>query len=596
MPDDLKPAEKPAPELPRWDLRDLYPAPEAPEVAADLDRAASDAKTFRAEFEGRLAGLSGAAFGVAVRRYEAIEERLGRLQSYAQLVYAADMSDSELGRFHQTVLERATDIAADLLFFALEINRIEDAALAEKLADPVLRRYRPWFDSVRAFRKHQLSDEVEQVLHQKRIAGSAAWQRLFDETVADMRFPVDGNPLTVEGVLTLLTDRDARLRREAAKALAAGFRERIKSFALVTNTLAKDKEIEDRWRKLPRPVSSRNLANQVEDEVVDALVAAVKASYAPLSHRYYRLKAKWFGQDRLDYWDRNAPLPEDADRVIDWPEARRIVLDAYGAFAPKLADLGRNFFDKPWIDAGPRPGKAPGAFAHPTVPAAHPYLLLNYRGRTHDVMTLAHELGHGVHQLLAGPQGPLLAETPLTLAETASVFGEMLTFRALLAAERDPKRRRILIAGKVEDMLNTVVRQVAMHEFERRLHDARREAERTAEEIGQIWLETQAESLGPALRLDADYALFWAYIPHFIHTPFYVYAYAFGDCLVNSLYAVYQERPEGFPQKYFELLAAGGSKRHRELLAPFGLDAADPAFWSKGLGVIGGLIDELEKL
>ncbi|MGE3231409.1 MAG: M3 family oligoendopeptidase [Hyphomicrobium sp.] len=595
MPDDTKPAGSAAP-LPVWDLADLYPGAKSPALTADLERAAGDARSFRERYESKLAGLSGAELAAAVRLYEAIGERLGRLQSYAQLAYAADMTDPELGRFHQTIMERSTDIASDLLFFTLEINRIEDDALAAKLKAPDLAHYRPWLDRIRAFRPHQLSDEVEQTLHQKQITGGAAWQRLFDETTAEMRFPVDGKPLGIEGALTLLTDRDGRLRREAAKAIAGGFRERIKTFALISNTLAKDKEIEDRWRHFPRPVSARNLANHVEDEVVDALVAAVKAHYAPLSHRYYRLKAKWFGRSELDYWDRNAPLPDDTDREFDWPAARGMVLGAYGAFSPKLAELGRRFFDRPWIDAAPREGKAPGAFAHPTVPSAHPYLLMSYRGRARDVMTLAHELGHGVHQLLAAPQGALMAETPLTLAETASVFGEMLTFRALLDAERDPQRRRILIAGKVEDMLNTVVRQIAMHEFERRFHDARRESEQTAEEIGRIWLETQAEALGAAIRLDADYSVFWAYIPHFIHSAFYVYAYAFGDCLVNSLYAVYRERPADFPDRYFALLAAGGSKNHRELLAPFGLDAGDPAFWSKGLGVIGGLIDELEAL
>ncbi|MGE3231404.1 MAG: M3 family oligoendopeptidase [Hyphomicrobium sp.] len=595
MPDDTKPAGSAAP-LPVWDLADLYPGAKSPALTADLERAAGDARSFRERYESKLAGLSGAELAAAVRLYEAIGERLGRLQSYAQLAYAADMTDPELGRFHQTIMERSTDIASDLLFFTLEINRIEDDALAAKLKAPDLAHYRPWLERIRAFRPHQLSDEVEQTLHQKQITGAAAWQRLFDETTAEMRFLVDGKPLGIEGALTLLTDRDGRLRREAAKAIAGGFRERIKTFALISNTLAKDKEIEDRWRHFPRPVSARNLANHVEDEVVDALVAAVKAHYAPLSHRYYRLKAKWFGRSELDYWDRNAPLPDDTDREFDWPAARGMVLGAYGAFSPKLAELGRRFFDRPWIDAAPREGKAPGAFAHPTVPSAHPYLLMSYRGRARDVMTLAHELGHGVHQLLAAPQGALMAETPLTLAETASVFGEMLTFRALLDAERDPKRRRILIAGKVEDMLNTVVRQIAMHEFERRFHDARRESEQTAEEIGRIWLETQTEALGAAIRLDADYSVFWAYIPHFIHSAFYVYAYAFGDCLVNSLYAVYRERPADFPDKYFALLAAGGSKNHRELLAPFGLDAGDPAFWSKGLGVIGGLIDELEAL
>ncbi len=503
------------------------------------------------------------------------------------------MSDPENGRFYQTIQERITAISADVIFFTLEINRLDEAELQRKLKSSALAHYRPWFDAVRAFREHQLSDEAERLLHEKSVVGRAAWNRLFDETVAAMRVPVDGQELTVDQTLNLLTSRDGAKRKAAAKALAGGLSARASQFALITNTLAKDKEIEDRWRGFARPVSSRNLANQVEDEVVDALVAAVTAAYPRLSHRYYQIKARWFGQAQLDYWDRNAPLPEDSDRKIAWEDARRIVLEAYRAFSPELAGIAERFFERGWIDAPARPGKAPGAFAHPVTPSAHPYILVNYYGRTRDVMTLAHELGHGVHQVLAAPQGALLADTPLTLAETASVFGEMLTFRALLEREADPQRKRILIAGKVEDMLNTVVRQIAFHQFETRLHDQRRHGELPAADIGGIWLETQRESLGPALRFDDDYRIFWAYIPHFIHTPFYVYAYAFGDCLVNSLYAAYQAAPEGFARRYLDMLAAGGSKRHKELLAPFGLDAADPAFWARGLAMIEGLIDQL---
>jgi oligoendopeptidase F len=582
--------------LPEWDLRDLYPGCESPELQADLKAAADDAKAFRLRYQGKLAALDGDALGKAVARYEAMQEVLGRIMSYAQLVHAGNMTDPEIGRFYQTMQERVTDISTELLFFTLELNRLDDNVLAEKLRAPALAKYQPWLRDLRAMRPHQLSDEVEQILHEKQIAGRNAWIRLFDETIAHLRFPVEGRELTCNEVLNLLSDRDAKLRRAAAKSLGQVLAANLRAFALITNTLAKDKEIEDKWRKFARPVSARNLANFVEDDVVDALVTAVKAAYPQLSHRYYKLKATWFGADRLDYWDRNAPLPEDADRKIAWPDATRTVLDAYAAFSPDLAKVGRQFFDQRWIDAPPRPGKAPGAFAHPTVPSAHPYLLLNYHGKTRDVMTLAHELGHGVHQVLAAPQGQLMADTPLTLAETASVFGEMLTFRALLRQETDSKRRRVLLAGKIEDMLNTVVRQIAFHEFERRLHDERRQGELTADRIGEIWLDIQAESLGPALRFDDDYRVYWAYIPHFIHTPFYVYAYAFGDCLVNSLYAVYQRAEAGFAEKYLDMLRAGGTKRHKELLAPFGLDASDPAFWAKGLGVIGGFIDELERM
>ena len=582
--------------LPEWDLKDLYPGRESPALEADLKKAAADAKAFRLRFQGKLASIDGAALGQAVASYESIQEVLGRIMSYAQLVHAGNMTDPEIGRFYQTMQERVTDISTELLFFTLELNRLDDGVIADKVKAAALARYQPWLRDLRSFRPHQLSDEVEQILHEKQIAGRSAWIRLFDESMAHLRFPLDGRELTSNEVLNLLTDRDGKVRKAAAKSLGKVLGANLREFALITNTLAKDKEIEDKWRKFARPVSSRNLGNFVEDEVVDALATAVKAAYPALSHRYYKLKAKWFGGDRLDYWDRNAPLPEDSDRSIAWPDATKTVLEAYAAFSPELAKIGRQFFDQSWIDAPPRPGKAPGAFAHPTVPSAHPYLLLNYHGKTRDVMTLAHELGHGVHQVLAGPQGALMSDTPLTLAETASVFGEMLTFQALLKQETDPKRRRMLLASKVEDMLNTVVRQIAFHEFETRLHDERRQGELMADRIAEIWMATQVESLGPALRFDDDYKVFWTYIPHFIHTPFYVYAYAFGDCLVNSLYAVYQGAQKGFAEKYLDMLRAGGTKRHKELLAPFGLDASDPAFWAKGLGVVRGFIDELERM
>jgi oligoendopeptidase F len=582
--------------LPEWDLSDLYPGPDSEALTRDLTTLAEEAEVFRQRYEGRLDTLSGAELGAAVEPYERLQEKIGRIMSYASLVHAGNLSDPELGRFYQTMQERTNAVSTELLFFTLELNRLEDADLDAKLADPELAHYRPWLRDTRAFRPHQLSDEIEKLLHEKYVAGRAAWTRLFDETIADLRFPFRGKDLTEPEALDLLSDKDRETRREAAQTIGEVLGKNTRTFALITNTLAKDKEIEDRWRRFPRPISSRNLANFVEDEVVDALIAAVRDSYPRLSHRYYRLKARWFGVEELRFWDRNAPLPEEEERQISWSEAEETVLSAYGAFSPEMAAVGGRFFAGRWIDAPLRPGKASGAFAHPTVPSAHPYLLLNYQGKTRDVMTLAHELGHGVHQLLANRQGYLMAETPLTLAETASVFGEMLTFRALLARETDPRRRKIMLAGKVEDMLNTVVRQIAFVSFEQKVHEERREAELTPDRLGEIWLDVQRESLGPALRLDGVYRHYWSYIPHFIHTPFYVYAYAFGDCLVNSLYAVYEDAHQGFAERYLEMLRAGGTMRHRELLALFGLDAADPSFWSRGLSIIAGFIDELERL
>jgi len=581
-------------ELPRWNLSDLYAGLDDPAVKADLDAADREARAFAEAYAGKLAALPGATVAQAIAEYERIEERLGRVMSFAQLLFSGDGTSSAIGQFMQSCSERVTAISSHLIFFSLELNRIDDADLEQKLADPALAHWRPFLRDLRVFRPHQLSDEAEKLLHEKDLSGRQAWSRLFDETVAGLKVPFRGEELTVSDVLNKLSDRDRATREDAGHAIGETFGRNVKLFSLITNTLARDKEISDTWRRYPRPGSARNRSNMVEDEVVDALVAAVTSDYGRLSHRYYAMKAKWLGLDRLQHWDRNAPLPDDEDRHIGWDEARNRVLSAYGAFSPELADVGRRFFDRPWIDATLRPGKSGGAFAHPTVPSAHPYLLLNYHGRTRDVMTLAHELGHGVHQVLASRQGYLQSGTPLTLAETASVFGEMLTFRALLDAETKPARRRIMLAAKVEDMLNTVVRQTAFYRFETLLHDERRGGELLPERIGAIWRQVQVESLGPAFEFTPEYDVFWAYVPHFVHSPFYVYAYAFGDCLVNALYAVFQDGHPGFQAKYLDMLRAGGTKRHRELLAPFGLDASDPAFWRRGLDVIAGFIDELE--
>jgi oligoendopeptidase F len=583
--------------LPTWDLTDLYNDPKDPAIRRDLDDAKARSQAFQQSNQGKLNDLSGAELAAAIAEYEAISEICGKIGSFAQLLYAGDSADPAIGQFYQSVQEEMTAISSLSLFFGLEINRIEDETLDAKYAESEeLRRYRPWLSENRAFRPHQLSDEVEQVLHERRVAGSSAWVRLFDQTMADLRFPIDGNDLTMSDVSNMLSSTKVEDRKKAAKSIGDILGKNIKLLAHITNTLAKDKEIDDRLRKFATPVSSRNLSNQVEDDVVDALNTAVKNSHADLSHRYYRLKAKWFGVDQLDYWDRNAPLPDDDDRLIDWDTARSTVLKAYGEFSPELAAVGQKFFDNPWIDVPPRAGKSSGAFAHPTVPSAHPYLLLNYHGKTRDVMTLAHELGHGVHQVLAGEHGYFLSDTPLTLAETASVFGEMLTFQSMLRAEANPKMKRIMLASKVEDMLNTVVRQIAFFEFEKRVHDKRREGELTVDEICDIWLSVQHESLGDAIRYEDEYKYYWSYIPHFIHSPFYVYAYAFGDCLVNSLYDVYENAEDGFQQKYLDMLKAGGTKHHKELLAPFGLDATDPAFWQRGLNMLKRMIDELEEL
>ena len=581
--------------LPTWNLSDLYAGPKDAGLEADVAWCKERSDAFQIRYKGKLAGLSGAEMGAAIAEFERIVERRYKLGSYSQLLHAANVSDPAVGQFYQTLTERMTDIGTATLFFTLELNRLDDAVVEKQLADPAAGKYASWVKEVRLYRPHQLSDELEQFIHD-RAPVDGSWSRLFDETLAGMRFPIGGKKLTLSDVMNRMSDKSRAKRKAAAKALGKGLNERIGLFSLITNTLAKEKELDDRWRKYAGPVSYRNLSNRVEDEVVEALSNSVRGAYPELSHRYYKLKAKWLGVKKLDYWDRNAPLPKAPEREYTWKDARKTVLNAYGAFAPEMADVADRFFEGRWIDAPPRAGKSSGAFSHSTVPSVHPYILMNFHGKARDVMTLAHELGHGVHQVLAGPQGVLMADTPLTLAETASVFGEMLTFQAMLKAEDRPAMRRALLAGKVEDMLNTVVRQIAFFEFEKRVHTERRQGELSQSRIGDIWMDVQKESLGPALRFDDDYRPFWAYIPHFIHSPFYVYAYAFGDCLVNSLYAVFQNGHPGFQAKYLKMLQAGGTLRHKELLAPFGLDAGDPGFWKKGLSVVAGFIDELERM
>ena len=587
--------------LPEWDLTDLYAGIDSPDFTADLARAEAECVRFSQRYAGRLQELAesreaSARLAEAVAAYEGIEDLLGRLMSFAGLVYSGDTTDEHREKFYGDTQERLTTASSHLLFFALELNRIPDETLDRAMAEGPLAHYAPWIEDLRREKPFQLDDRTEKLFLEKSVTGRSAWNRLFDGTIASLRFSVQGEQLTLEPTLNKLQDPDGTVRKDAASALGDVFRANLRTFTLITNTLAKDKEISDRWRGFSDVADARHLSNRVEPEVVAALVGAVQDAYPRLSHRYYRLKAKWFGVEALPYWDRNAPLPKVDQRTIPWTEARDTVLDAYGAFSPRMADIARTFFDRNWIDAPTRPGKAPGAFAHPTVPSAHPYVLVNYQGKPRDVMTLAHELGHGVHQVLAGPNGALMAPTPLTLAETASVFGEMLTFRRLLAATTSESQRRAMLAAKVEDMINTVVRQIAFYSFERKVHLARAQGELTAEQINGLWMSVQAESLGPAIKLDSGYEPFWAYIPHFIHSPFYVYAYAFGDCLVNSLYGVYAKAEDGFVERYFALLSAGGAKPYGELLAPFGLDARDPGFWQIGLSMIEGMIAELEAM
>ena len=583
-------------DLPEWDLSDLYTSEDAPELTRDLDWLEGECAAFASDYEGKLGDLDAAGLLECILRNEKIEGIAGRIMSYAGLRYYQMTMDAERSKFMSDMQEAITNFTTPLVFFTLELNSLEDDHLDGLLAaNADLARYKPVFDRIRAMKPYQLSDDLERFLHDLGVVGDA-WEKLFDETIAGLQFTIDGEEYNIEGTLNFLTEQDRSKREAASRELARVFNDNIKTFARVHNTQAKEKEIIDRWRKMPTPQTGRHLANHVEPEVVEALRNAVVNAYPRLSHRYYELKRKWLGLDRMQVWDRNAPLPMEDTKTVNWTDAQAIVQEAYGEFDPRMAELSEPFFTKGWIDAPVKPGKAPGAFAHPTVTAVHPYVMLNYLGKPRDVMTLAHELGHGVHQVLAAGQGEMLSSTPLTLAETASVFGEMLTFRKMLDKAKDDTERKVLLAGKVEDMINTVVRQIAFYDFECKLHDARRGGELTPDDINAIWMSVQGESLGPAFDFMEGYETFWAYIPHFIHSPFYVYAYAFGDGLVNALYAVYEENPEGFQEKYFDMLKAGGSKHHKELLAPFGLDASDPAFWDKGLSMIEGLIDQLEAM
>lgn len=581
-------------QLPDWNLNDLYTATDAKELIRDLNWLEKECNEFAKSYEGKLHTLSDKEMLTCIVRNEKISSISGRIISYAGLLYYQKTTDADRAKFLSDMQEKITVFTTKLVFFSLEINSLEDEFLDKLFTkNDQLARYKPVFEKIRAMKPYQLNDEIEKFLHDLGIVGDA-WEKLFDETIAGLTFKIGDESLNIEATLNLLTDQNRENREKATRELARVFSENIKVFTRVHNTQAKEKEIIDRWRGMPTAQMGRHLANQVEPEVVEALRNAVVKAYPEISHRYYELKRKWLGLEIMQVWDRNAPLPMESNKLVTWDEAQKVVTGAYTNFDSRMSDLIKPFFNEGWIDAGVKPGKAPGAFAHPTVTDVHPYIMLNYLGKPRDVMTLAHELGHGVHQVLASSQGQMLSSTPLTLAETASVFGEMLTFQQMLDQSCDKNERKVLLANKVEDMINTVVRQIAFYDFECKLHDARRSGELTPSDINSLWMSVQSESLGPAFEFVDGYETFWSYIPHFVHSPFYVYAYAFGDGLVNALYATYKENPKGFEDKYFNLLSAGGSKHHKELLKPFDLDASDPKFWTKGLSMISGMIDELE--
>ena len=585
---------------PEWNLSDLYVGRDDPRIETDL-AAAKAANDELASLEGMFleARKEPQRLGVLLDRgitlYEQATNGLWSVGAYAGLEASVARDDPAWAKFEADLRARSSQIAAESLFFTLELNQLEDGEIAKALeAHPEAARWAPWLRRVRLSRPHELSPELERFIVDKAPA-VANWVRLWDETLAKLTARVGEESLTLAEALNRLSDPDVARRKAAADGLAKALEERVSTQALVLNTLAFEKQVEDRWRHYETPAQSRHLANEVDAAAVDALEQAVVEAYPRLSHRYYALKAKVMGLEVLDYWDRNAPLTAAAPRAYAWDEAKDMVLESFQDLAPKFADTARTFFNQPWIDARPRPGKQSGAFAHPVTAERHPFVFMNYMGERRDVLTLAHELGHAVHQTLCQPLGTLLADTPLTLAETASIFGEGLVFDRLLA-EASPEDRKGLLAGKIEDGLNTVVRQIAFHRFERRFHEARLEGELSPDQIGGLWLEVMGESLGPAVKLNEGYEHYWAYVSHFCHAPFYVYAYAFGDLLVRGLMEKRREDPAGFAPLYEQLLAAGGTRTYVEALAPFGLNPRDKAFWAAGCAQLERLVDEFEAL
>jgi oligoendopeptidase F len=594
------PAESAPAPLPEWRLDDLYAGREDPRIEEDL-AAAQRANAALLRLQGQFVATRdappalGALLARGVSLYEEAVNRLWAVGAYASLQTSVARDDPAWAKFEGDMRARAAQIGADSLFFTLEINQLDEAQIEAALAaDAQAARWRPWLRRVRLMREHELSAELERLLNDRAPALSN-WSRLYDETLSRMAVKVGRESLNLPQALNRLSDPDPASRKAAAQGLAKALDDNGPTLALCLNTLAFEKQVEDRWRRFAGPDRSRHIGNEVDPQAVQALEEAVVDHYPRLSHRYYALKAKAMGKRVLDHWDRNAPLDRDPPRRYGWDEAKALVLSSFDQLAPAFADKARGFFDQPWIDARPRPGKSSGAYSHPVTADRHPYVFLNYMGERRDVLTLAHELGHAVHQTLASPLGTLLADTPLTLAETASIFGEGLVFERLLEDAKGAERRTLL-AGKIEDGLNTVVRQIAFHRFETRFHTARQQGELAPDQIGGLWLEVMGESLGPAVKLNAGYEHYWAYVSHFVHAPFYVYAYAFGDLLVEALMEKRLEDPQGFAPRYEALLAGGGAKTYIEALAPFGLDPRQKTFWERGLGRLERLVDEFAAL
>lgn len=582
--------------LPSWDLSDLYSGINDPKIKKDLNKFMKLNKDLEKKFKNKISDLCPKEFLEAIKIYEEMSIISHILGAFAYLNMSTQMNNPEATAFFQDISEKMTDYSKPSIFFSLEINKLSDKKIKEFLKDKEIRKYSPWLKRIRMFKKYELSEEAEEIFMEKGVTSGNAWVRLYDERSVELRYSVDGKEYNDSDIYLLIQDKNAETRRKAGAEVNRVCKENSNLFSFIYNMIIKDKSIEDNKRSFKTPMAPMCLANNVEDIVVDTLADSVKDNYAKIAHRFYKLKAKWLGVEKLSYWDRNAPLPFEDDASYSWDDAVKIVLDAYKKFSPKLYDLALDFFDKPWVDVPTKDGKRSGAYAHPVSSVKHPYLFLNFTGRQRDVLTLAHELGHGCHMRLSHKQGELQDDTPLTLAEVASVFAESLTFKKMLDEIDDDKIKLCLIASKVNDMINTAIRQISFHFFEKRAHNERKNGELSVERLSQIWQEEIQSSLGNAVEMKNAENV-WSQVSHFFHVPFYVYAYSFADCVVNSLFSVYQEgKVKNFEDKYLALLSETGVKKYDALLKPFGLDAKDKGFWNKGLSVISGYIDELEKL
>lgn len=584
-------------ELPAWNLSDLYKSTKDPQIQKDLAEYKKKAADFAKKYKGKLADMDAKKIYAALKEYEHLDTLSTILGEFAYLNMCTQMKNGEAMAFYQNTAEALTEYAKPLVFFSLEINQLSDKKIKEWLKDEKVSFYKPWFERVLRFKKHELSEEVEEVLLEKSVTSSAAWVRLYEEQSSRLKFTIDGKEYNDAEISKLLQDKDAKVREKAGKELNRVSKENSPLFTFIYNMVIKDKSIEDNKRKYKKPVSERNLCENVTDEVVDALANTVKENYKNISHRFYKLKAKWLGVDKIEYWDRNAPLPFSADLHYSWDEAVQTVLNAYKEFSPELYETALPFFENAWIDVPPRDGKRSGAFAAGTSSVKHPYLLLNFVGKQNDVLTLAHELGHGCHMRLRQKNGDLNETSRMTSEEVASVFGEMITFQSMLRNIKDDKTKLCLIASKVNDMINTAFRQIAFHFFESKAHEERKAGELSEQRLADIWVEVQKDVLGPYVNVDENSAYIWLQVGHFFFLPFYVYAYSFADCLVNSLYQVSQDGSvKDFPKKYLQMLEKTAITDYDKLLNPFGLNPNDPKFWNMGLKLISGYIDELEKL